>query len=95
MSGPRRLEFIRDHRWVPRNASEYLDGELAPRERQRVEHHTRDCPQCRELLAGLRALVEALGRLRGDEERVVAGAVLASVRSRLGQLPREPREPRD
>ena len=88
-SGPHSLEFVRDHRWVPPHASEYLDGELGPRERGRVERHTRDCPECRELLASLRALIEALGTLRGDEERVVAGAVLASVQSRLSQLPRE------
>jgi anti-sigma factor RsiW len=88
-SGPHRLEFVRDHRWVPPHASEYLDGELGRRERARVERHTRDCPECRELLASLRALIEALGTLRGDEERVVAGAVLASVQSRLSQLPRE------
>lgn len=88
-SGPHRLEFVRDHRWLPPHASEYLDGELGPRERGRVKRHTRDCPECRELLASLRALIEALGTLRGDEERVVAGAVLASVQSRLSQLPRE------
>jgi len=87
--GPHRLEFARDHRWVPPHASEYLDGELGPRERGRVERHTRECPECRELLACLRALITALGTLRGDEERVVAGAVLASVQSRLSRLPRE------
>jgi anti-sigma factor RsiW len=84
-----RLQFVRDHRWVPPHTSEYLDGELGPRERERVERHTQDCPECRELLATLRALIEALGTLRGNEERVVAGAVLASVQSRLSELPRE------
>jgi anti-sigma factor RsiW len=93
MTSPsRRLGFVRDHRWVPPHASAYLDGELTPRQRHRVERHTRDCPECRELLAGLRALIEGLGRLRGDDERVVAGTVLASIRSRLGQLPRESRD---
>ncbi len=83
------LRFWRDHRWVPPRASDYLDGELRSRERARVEHHLNECPECRELLGSLRAIVSALGTLRGDDSVLVADAVLASVRSRLGELPRD------
>ncbi len=83
------LGFRRAHRWVPPHASEYLDSELGPRARRRVERHVEDCPECRELLRSLRALIDALGTVRDDEGRVVAGAVLASVQSRLSELSRD------
>src|ERR1035441_5013331 len=58
---PYRFGFLRDHRWVPPHASDYLDSELSPRERRRVERHTADCPECRELLRSLQALIGVLG----------------------------------
>jgi anti-sigma factor RsiW len=84
-----RLRFLRDHRWVPRHASEYLDSELGPGEQRRVEHHAEDCPECRELLRSLRALIGALATIGHDEPRVVATAVLASIRNRLSDLPQD------
>jgi anti-sigma factor RsiW len=84
---PHRLRFRRDHRWVPPHASGYLDAELGPRERRRVERHIAECPECRELLRSLKGLIGLLGTIHDDEGRVVAGAVLASVHSRLSQLP--------
>ncbi len=84
-----RLRFRRDHRWVPPHTSEYLDGELGLGERRRVELHAEDCPECRELLRSLRVLVRALGTIRGDEARLVAGIVLASVHGRLSEVPRD------
>jgi anti-sigma factor RsiW len=82
-----RLRFLRDHRWVPRHASDYLDGELRPAERRRVEHHAEACTPCRELLRSLRALIGALATIRHDEPRAVATAVLASIQNQLGDLP--------
>ncbi len=87
--GQHRLRFRRDHRWVPPHSSAYLDGELGPRERQRVERHVEDCPECRDLLRSLLALIQALGMIREDEGRLVAGIVLASVHSRLSEVPRD------
>jgi anti-sigma factor RsiW len=64
--------------------SGYLDGQLAPRERARIEHHLGECRECRRLLRGLRAVVDALHRLPGAE-----GAdgveIAAAVRARLGR----------
>jgi anti-sigma factor RsiW len=84
-----RLRFWFDHRWVPQHASDYLDSELGVLRRGRVERHTVECPECRELLHGLRAVIGALGKIGGAESPVVAEAVLASIRGRLGEHPRE------
>jgi anti-sigma factor RsiW len=84
-----RLPFWFDHRWVPRHASDYLDSELGVRRRRRVERHTAECPECRDLLQGLRTVIGALGKIGGAESPVVAEAVLASIRGRLGEHSRE------
>ena len=84
-----RLRFRRDHRWVPAHASAYLDSELGPGQRRRVERHTEDCPQCCELLRSLRVLIGALGATSGDQPQVVATAVLASIQGRLRDLPQD------
>ena len=50
----------------------YLDGELSPVERARVDAHVADCPPCRERLAEERSLIEradALLALATPEER--------------------------
>jgi anti-sigma factor RsiW len=86
---PYRFGFLRDHRWVPPHASDYLDSELSPRERRRVERHTADCPECRELLRSLQALIGVLGTIGDGEPQVVAAAVLASIHSRLSDNPQD------
>src|SRR5262245_60575205 len=43
----------------------YLDGELAPVERERVDTHLRGCPACQARLAEERALIERASRLLG------------------------------
>ena len=80
------LRFRFDHRWAPRKVSPYLDGELSRSERERLEHHVKDCPECRELLRELDALIDALGALRAEQTAPVADAMLSLVRGRLGEL---------
>jgi len=46
--------------------SDYLDGELDPRTRQRVEAHLALCPACRVYVEQVRTTVRALGRLPAD-----------------------------
>lgn len=41
----------------------YLDGQLSPRESREVGAHLAACPRCREVLAGLAAAREEVGRL--------------------------------
>ena len=62
------LRQLLDHRFTKEHASAYLDGDLPPAGRMRVERHTSVCPQCRELLASLRRMLQALPAL-GDPDR--------------------------
>jgi anti-sigma factor RsiW len=64
--------------------SDFLDGELAPRRRRRMEHHLAECAECRRLLAGLRRTVDALRRL--GTPTADAHQIAASVRARLREL---------
>lgn len=79
----RRLRFRLDHHWTPRNVSRYLDGELSQSGRERLEHHVEDCPECRELLRELNALIVTLGTLRDEQGAPVAHAIFSAVRDRL------------
>jgi anti-sigma factor RsiW len=80
-----RIRFARDHRWSQAHMSEYVDGELTARDRHRIEGHTRDCSDCRELLTGLEEMIVTLATLGGRPEESVAGSVLAGVRQRLAR----------
>ena len=79
----KRARFIRDHRWSPKHMSAYLDGELGPRGRARIERHTWECAICHGLLHTLGEMLDALHRLSGPRERVDADAMVAAVRRRL------------
>jgi len=59
----KKWRFMRDHEWTHERLSEYIDGELRDRERERVEEHVGMCPQCRRVLATLRKTVAGLGSL--------------------------------
>jgi anti-sigma factor RsiW len=52
--------------------SDYLEGQLDPRARERFEEHLAVCPDCREYVEQVRETVRALGRL--PEEALSAGA---------------------
>jgi anti-sigma factor RsiW len=78
------IRFWRDHRWSQTHMSEYVDAELAPSDRDRIERHIRDCSDCHELLASLEEMVSALATL-GRPRESVAGSVLAGVQQRLAR----------
>ena len=82
-----RPRFWRDHRWAPDHMSEYLDGDLAARGRERMERHVGECRDCRTVLAELRLMIDRLRRLPSAEG---GGAlqIAAAVRVRLGEPPR-------
>jgi anti-sigma factor RsiW len=82
-----RIRFRRDHRWVPDRTSEYLDDELAPGERTRVERHVGECIECRRLLASLTQIVTALHGLPAPEGGREPSQLAGAVRLRLGQRP--------
>ena len=86
MSEGDRDGFRRDHWWAPGRMSDYLDGELAPAGRTRMERHLGACAECRRLLAGLRRTVNGLHRLSTPRASLDAPQMAALVRARLGEL---------
>jgi anti-sigma factor RsiW len=47
--------------------SDYVEGALAPRDRDRLEGHLATCPHCSEYLAQIRATIAAAGRVEPDD----------------------------
>jgi len=47
--------------------TDYLEGALAPKDRQRFEQHLRYCPPCQRLLDQLRATSDVVARVHFDE----------------------------
>ncbi|MGI8726873.1 MAG: anti-sigma factor family protein [Solirubrobacterales bacterium] len=76
----RRLLFRREHRWTHQHLSDYLDRELDPGERERIEAHMSVCPQCRRVLATLRRTLEGL---RGIGAPPTAGASASGIAERV------------
>ena len=60
--------------------TDYLDAELDPRAKGRVEEHVGMCPRCRQVLANLQHTVAGLRRLRDERAPEETGAVVARVR---------------
>jgi anti-sigma factor RsiW len=72
--------FMRDHHFTGAHMSDYLDGELGPDERARIEEHVHWCPECRRMLQSLRRTVEGLMRLRVPAPETVAADVIDRLR---------------
>jgi anti-sigma factor RsiW len=47
--------------------SEYLDGVLPARDRERLEAHLATCPHCTEYLAQIKATITAAGHVQPDD----------------------------
>ena len=47
--------------------SDYLDGGLSLRDRERLDAHLAGCPHCTEYLAQMRATIAAAGRVQPDD----------------------------
>jgi putative zinc finger protein len=75
----------RDHRWSDRRMSDYIDGELAPRQQRRLEAHARLCPDCGRLRRSLTVLVWELRELR--QVRSSGPTVVGGVIERLRREP--------
>jgi anti-sigma factor RsiW len=69
-----------DHRWVAPRLSDYVDYELRPAQRRRVERHAAICPECGPALRGLLIVVQALRGLGRRPTRSVAPAVIDRLR---------------
>jgi anti-sigma factor RsiW len=82
-----RARFSLDHRWTPRHMSSFVDGELGSGQRLRVERHVGECEECRQLLAGLRKMLDALQGLPARSGEIDASQTAAAVRLRLREPP--------
>jgi anti-sigma factor RsiW len=47
--------------------TDYLDGNLSPSDRARLDAHLADCPHCSEYLAQLRVTIDALGYVTPED----------------------------
>ena len=89
----RSLRDKRDHRWSQRHVSDYIDGELSPRQQRRLEAHAGLCPDCGRLRRSLTILVWELRELgrRRSPGTTVAGRVIERLRNE--RLPPDPGGP--
>jgi anti-sigma factor RsiW len=80
----RKINFHRDHRWAGPRLSRYVDGDLPPRQRQRLAGHEGLCPECRRAIRHLKRLVRTLPKLRErDPAPEVADRTAQAVRARI------------
>lgn len=63
--------------------SRYIDHELTPRQRRKIDAHCRDCTRCQRMIAGLEHTV-ALYRRAGSAP--MPARVRARARERIAQL---------
>ncbi len=54
-----------DHDWSQRHLSHYIEGELRPRARRRLDRHAHGCADCGRGIRAMRALVYAVQGLDG------------------------------
>jgi anti-sigma factor RsiW len=54
-----------DHEWSQQRLSHYVEGDLTPRARRRLDRHARDCADCTRGIRAMRALVYAARGLGG------------------------------
>ena len=54
-----------DHQWSQQHLSHYVEGELRPRARRRLDRHARNCVDCGRGIRAMRTLVYALQGLDG------------------------------
>jgi anti-sigma factor RsiW len=76
-----RRRFMREHEWTHAHLSEYVDEDLSPAERRRVEEHVGMCPQCRRVLDTLRRTVRSLMGLPAEAPPDLADRVINRLRT--------------
>jgi anti-sigma factor RsiW len=75
-----RRRYMREHRWTHAHLSDYLDDDLSPDERERVEEHVGICPHCTRVLRTLRRTLESLMDLPVEPHPSVADGVIDRLR---------------
>ena len=69
------------HRWARTRLSPYLDGELNPRRRRRLERHVSACAECGPTLRSLIRVIHALRTLPRQPAPDVAERVIARLQT--------------
>ena len=82
-----RVRFRRDHGWAPDHMSEYPRRRAGARRARAHGAPRARLPGVRRLLAGLRAVVDGLGRLPAPGGGADAAQIAAAVRGRLDEPP--------
>jgi putative zinc finger protein len=75
-----RPDRAREHRWSQRHLSHYVEGDLRPRARRRLDRHARDCAECGRGRRAMRALVQAARELDGPAARPPSAALFDRAR---------------
>lgn len=75
-----RRRYMREHRWTHAHLSDYLDQDLSPSERERVEEHVSICPHCRRVMRTLRRTLESLMDLPAEPRPGLADGVIERLR---------------
>ena len=79
-----RARFQRDHRWTPSHLSDFVDGDLSPRGRTRLQRHVDKCPDCYRALVTLQRMLDRLHHLPRPDAGETPD-IAAAVRRRLGE----------
>jgi len=58
-------DFTAEHQWSQGHLSHYVEGDLSPRARRRLDRHARDCADCGRGIRAMRALLYAVQGLDG------------------------------
>ena len=84
----------RDHRWTPSHLSDFVDGDLSPRGRTRLQRHVDKCPDCYRALVTLQRMLDRLHHLprpdAGEITRHRSGGPAAVGRAGRGLTPSIP-----
>jgi anti-sigma factor RsiW len=67
--------------------SDYVDGDLSPGARHRLEAHAVFCPECGPMLRALLRIVHGLGSLPGPSHDPIAPRVIERLRRETGEPP--------
>jgi anti-sigma factor RsiW len=79
-----------DHQWAQQHLSHYVEGDLGPRARRRLDRHARNCAACGRGIRAMRALVYSVRALDGRAGVRAPGTIFDRVRLAAAGEPASP-----
>ena len=70
-----------DHHWSQQHLSHYVEGDLGPRARRRLDRHARDCIDCGLGIRAMGALVRLIAGIEGRDLIRAPAGIFDQVRS--------------